>query len=157
MLGNELQVRRGYVLRLRLEHVRNLAKLLVRVLDGEHVLGHLWPIVQRRLRSRVDLRRDRRRKRECLLLLGVNLQHHVHRVVLGELPDGIDVLASMFRPVPSRRFGQRQLLRSAVCTQPSEPAPAQLGHESATRGRRPRWRVMASRFAVSGATVCPSS
>jgi hypothetical protein len=93
MFGNELHVRRGYVLRLHLERMRHLAKLLARVLDGEHVLGQLRPLVQRRLRSRVDLRRDRRGRRERLLLHGIDLQHHLHRLMLAELLDGIDLHA----------------------------------------------------------------
>ena len=98
MLGNGVHVQRGYVLRHHLERVRRLARLLVRVLDGEHVLGYLQPRVQHHLRSRVDLRRDRRGRRECLLLLGVDLQRHVYGVVLTDLSDRIDVLAPMSRP-----------------------------------------------------------
>ena len=97
MLGNGLHVQRGYDLQHQLERVRHRAKLLFRVLDGEHVLGYLQPRVQHHLRSRVDLRRDRRGRRECLLHLGVDLQRHVYGVVLADLSDRIDMLAPMSR------------------------------------------------------------
>jgi hypothetical protein len=101
--------------RFHVERVRHHGELLSRVLDGEHVLGHVWTFLQHHLRPAVDLQRDRRRQRQCLLRLGDDLQRHVHGVVLGELWKRRDLQASMLRSGRAPRHPDwRQLLVSRV-------------------------------------------
>lgn len=138
----ELLVRGRYLVQLQRCGLRQRGQLLALLRGEQHLRRKLRQVVQRRLSGGGDLHADRRRQRQHHLRCGIDLQHHLHRSVLGELRRRHALRADLSRSERQDADRLRQLRlaprfrmhRRRVHTRPDDVVVAEYEQRPRARG-----------------------
>lgn len=93
MRRHELQLSVGRVLLVRV--VREGEQLLSELLRVGELLGHVRRVLQHRLQREGELHRHRRRQQQRVVLGRLEVQDHLHRLVLAHVRIGRDLRADL--------------------------------------------------------------